>query len=231
MRAAFLLHLRRPKKDLSCSAKLGLGLSGALERHLLLSKAPMLASPQRVCDRIFMLRAERHFAQLCRSAKRLARNDHHAEDLVQETLLRAWQHRDALAEHENPGAWMGRVLRNAFLEELRHRRREDITPEPWEGGPSEVALPADGDTAGESRCPSVEPENLRIHVNQLPACYREVVKLVDLDGCSYREAAQRLQCPLGTVMSRLSRGRAKLRSNVEAHTDASTRLSERGQAA
>lgn len=191
----------------------------------------MHALAHRVCDRLFMLSTERHFAQLCRSARRLARNDHHAEDLVQETLLRAWQHRDVLAEHENPGAWMGRVLRNAFLEERRRRQREDITPNPWLVEPLAMVPPVDGECGKESWRLAVEPEHVRSHINRLPERYREVVNLVDLEGCSYREAAKRLQCPLGTIMSRLSRGRAKLRSKVEALDPVSTDAPLQGEAA
>lgn len=139
--------------------------------------------------------------QLWRSARRLSAQDPSmADDLVQETLLRAWVHRASLEQHENPAAWMGRVLRNACRDEQRRVAREATGLAPSEL-PSNLASTEQVDTQ----------RDLHRALAQLEPPQRRVVELVDLRGLSYLEAAEVLACPVGTVMSRLARARAKLR--------------------
>ena len=139
-----------------------------------------------------------------------------AEDLVQETYLRAVRAFDRLAPDSNLKAWLFAIMRNAWLNELRHAR----------SGPRFVAIEGE-DAEGEAigAAPIADPFALyarkeaheRIHaaLASLPAHFREIVLLRDIEGFSYHEIAALLECPAGTVMSRLSRARrAMLRSYI-----------------
>jgi RNA polymerase sigma-70 factor (ECF subfamily) len=144
---------------------------------------------------------------LARTAHRLARGTALADDLVQETLTRAWQARASFRPGTNARAWTHRILFNAYinhyrkkkrereaLEELRVASREDARAvHDWFGDEVSAALLA------------LRPE------------FREAVELVDVRSLSYQDAADQLACPVGTVMSRLHRGRKKLRSALEGY--------------
>lgn len=142
-----------------------------------------------------------------RVAMSLTRNRADAEDLVQESLLRAYKAIDSF-DGRYPRAWLLTILRNT--ERNRHRRRR---PE----------LLSDPDIA-EERGPRTEPDAVErfaedhefdaavtAALEQLPENFRSVVELVDVDGLSYQEAADLLDIPLGTVMSRLHRARRRIR--------------------
>jgi len=142
-----------------------------------------------------------------RVAMSLTRNRADAEDLVQESLLRAYKAIDGF-DGRYPRAWLLTILRNT--ERNRHRRRR---PE----------LLSDPDIA-EERGPRTESDEVERRAEdsefdaavtaalaQLPENFRRVVELVDVDGLSYQEAAELLDVPLGTVMSRLHRARRRIR--------------------
>lgn len=142
-----------------------------------------------------------------RVAMSLTRNRADAEDLVQESLLRAYKAIDSF-DGRYPRAWLLTILRNT--ERNRHRRRR---PE----------LLSDPDIA-EERGPRTESDEVERRAEdsefdtavtaalaQLPENFRRVVELVDVDGLSYQEAADLLDVPLGTVMSRLHRARRRIR--------------------
>lgn len=160
----------------------------------------------------------REFAPHLGAAFRLARwllgGVAEAEDVVQEASLRAWQ-----AEVRRPAAaraWLLAITRNAALTRLRARRRSNgkVVPFPENGRELErLAAPdpsADAVLAAEQR-----RQLLRAALAELPAPFREVVVLRDVEGLSYREIAEVLGLPEGTVMSRLSRGRRALRALLE----------------
>lgn len=141
-------------------------------------------------------------------ALRLCRNPSDAEDLVQEAVLRAWRFWPTFEQGTNLGAWLSRILKHCFVDGHHRRRREhDVLVRAWrEGlGPNSRELSTDeraiSDEVAASLC-------------ALPAEYRSVVELVALEDCSYREAADRLGCPVGTVMSRLHRARRNLQSEL-----------------
>lgn len=153
------------------------------------------------------------------AALRLSRNKQDAEDLLQETYLRAFAHYDGFTEGTNLKAWLFRILRNAFINGWRHAKL----------GPREVdlaatgedALDAAGARAAEGSAPATPEDRLvaatvdgsvAAALETLPEDYRLAVELVDLQDFSYREAAEILEVPLGTVMSRLYRGRRLLES-------------------
>lgn len=153
-----------------------------------------------------------HLDALYRAALRLTHNRADAEDLVQETYVKALK-----AFHRyNPGtncrAWLFTIMRNAFLNRIRNDRREVLDDEAELTGPARALTDS---TVIES--PEEELLQTVLHgdvdraLKALPLVYREAVVLADLEGLTYKEIAEVLGCPVGTVMSRLSRGRELLR--------------------
>lgn len=148
-----------------------------------------------------------------RVAMSLTRNSADAEDLVQDTLLRAYRAIDRF-DGKYPRAWLLTILRNAQVNRVRRKRPEllrdpDATMErvadTGEGGRSTEELVVDmGFDAEVERA-----------FDGLPDKFREVVTLVDIDGLSYQEAADRIGVPVGTVMSRLHRARKRIKKQLE----------------
>ncbi len=128
-----------------------------------------------------------------------------ADDLVQECLVRAWEKRTHLKDERKLEAWLFRILHNCWMEHLRRARATtdlDEVPPQMEQGP-------DGRLERQQLA-----DRVRAAVAGLPVGQREVVTLVDLEGCRYAEVAEILEIPIGTVMSRLSRARAVLRREL-----------------
>lgn len=126
-----------------------------------------------------------------------------ADDLVQETLMKALQKRTQLRERDKLNAWLFRILANCWREQLRSERPH---------------LPLEDDQVVTWRCPEKDHQEqeivarVRQGIARLAPNYRQALTLVDLEGMSYAEAADVLEVPIGTVMSRLSRARGQLRS-------------------
>jgi RNA polymerase sigma-70 factor (ECF subfamily) len=154
-----------------------------------------------------------HLDSLYNAALRLTRNRADAEDVVQEAVLRAFRAFDTFDRATNCRAWLFTILRNVFLNRERRRGREVLDEgltfmEPA-GGPA-PEWPAHRDPEDEF-LQTVLHGDVERALRALPFAYREVVILADLEGLTYKEVAQALGCPVGTVMSRLSRGREMLR--------------------
>jgi RNA polymerase sigma-70 factor (ECF subfamily) len=131
----------------------------------------------------------------------LASHADYADDLVQETLMKAWNHQNSFQEGTNIKAWLFTILRNEYFSQLRKRRRE--------------VEDADGDYAGSVMTPGgqesqLDMADLRIALQQLPDDQREAVVLVGASGFSYQEVAEICHVPVGTVKSRVNRARTKL---------------------
>jgi RNA polymerase sigma-70 factor, ECF subfamily len=141
----------------------------------------------------------------------LTRNRTDAEDLVQETYLRAIRAMGRLRDDSNVKGWLFTILRNIWLNELRQRRK---APEILDVEADErTSVLADESTEGphDVYVAKLERRHVRAAIQQLPEEAREVILLREWEGLSYQEIATVLDCPVGTVMSRLARARAKLR--------------------
>jgi RNA polymerase sigma-70 factor (ECF subfamily) len=142
-------------------------------------------------------------------AMSLARRPADAEDLVQETFLRAQRSFDAFEPGTNAKAWLFTILRRLHID--RHRRariRPSYLPEEELEGMSGARSE---DPPHESAYGDVTPERVRTALEEVPEVFRLAVRLRDLDGLSYREVGRILGIPPGTVMSRIHRGRECLR--------------------
>jgi RNA polymerase sigma factor (sigma-70 family) len=150
--------------------------------------------------------ARSHGRFLYTVAYRLTGNREDAEDLVQEVLLRV---RRGLETYQ-PGSlegWLSRIATNAFLDDVRRRKRrpEDLLPE----DPDWVLPPSSG--ADEALAAEVLPDEIQAALLRLPEDFRAAVVLCDVVGQSYQEISDSLGVPVGTVRSRIHRGRAMLR--------------------
>ena len=144
-------------------------------------------------------------------AMALSRNPAEAEDLVQETCLRALRSMKGLRADGTRKSWLFTILRNIWLNQLRHRRTVGENFELHAEG-SDLNEPVDRAPDPHTDYVSkLERGQLRIAIRQLPVEFREVIMLREYEELSYQEIATLLDCPVGTVMSRLSRARSRLR--------------------
>jgi RNA polymerase sigma-70 factor (ECF subfamily) len=127
-----------------------------------------------------------------------------AEDLVQETLLRAWKYFDSFEAGTNCRAWLLRILRNVWADQWRRPRLELPLPSVEEGG-TEPYYEWEHELVRDELS-----EEMQRALGELPPDYRWAVMLADVEELSYREIAEIMACPIGTVMSRINRGRRML---------------------
>ena len=146
-------------------------------------------------------------APLRRYAFALTRDRAEADDLVQDALLRGHEQRRQLAPGKAPGPWLRAILRNRFLD----RRRHDMAEARREAEFARLA-PQAQDAPQED---ALRLSQLRAAFLELPDDQREALALIAVEGLSYAEAGRLLQVPPGTVMSRVSRARARLRAFEE----------------
>lgn len=150
--------------------------------------------------------ARHHGRKIYNFAYRLSGNRDDAQDLVQEVLLRVRRGLESYTPHSFDG-WLWRITRNAFLDEVRRRRRRPTSP-----------LPDDDRGVGEPAPPPDEVlaavrlgEDIQAALLKLPYEFREAVVLCDVVGLSYDEIAAAVDIPVGTVRSRIHRGRKMLK--------------------
>lgn len=172
----------------------------------------MERSDESVLD--FRQAALEHLNALYGFAMVLTRNRAEAEDLVQETYLRAARAFGRLVPDSNLKSWLFAIMRNIRLNQVRHEK----------SGPQFVEIDAEEESRWQwldhtaAADPhtvflqKVEREQVRLAIERLPEHYREVIVLRDLEGFSYQQIASILECPAGTVMSRLGRAREHLRA-------------------
>lgn len=152
---------------------------------------------------------------LYNTAYRMTRNAQDAEDLVQETYLKAYRYYDKFQEGTNFKAWLFKILKNTFI---NHYRKKQQAPPQSDFADIEDAFETQvsQEAVGKIKSPEEElledvlDEDVQRALDSLPPDYRMAVILADLEGFSYKEIAEILELPLGTVMSRLYRGRKLL---------------------
>jgi RNA polymerase sigma-70 factor (ECF subfamily) len=164
-----------------------------------------------------------HENSLYAPAMSLTHSASDAEDLIQETLLRAYDRFDTFRADGSPRAWLHTIMRNLFFNAYRKKSRE----------PKQVSLdlfdPATSGRGGAGVASAVSPQQLTVSsperqtlsqmegaaaleaVRALPIEYRQVVAMADIQGMPYQDIADQLSIPIGTVRSRLSRGRERVR--------------------
>jgi RNA polymerase sigma-70 factor (ECF subfamily) len=153
-----------------------------------------------------------HLSALYGAALRLTRSEGDADDLVQETMLRAYRFFDTFEAGTNCKAWLFRILHNVFCNRYREREREQEIMDQAESSDANLgqfisAAPQDMESALLGKMVSGDVERALAAV---PAEFRMAVILADLEDFSYKEIAEIMDCPAGTVMSRLYRGRRLL---------------------
>ncbi len=155
-----------------------------------------------------------HLDTLYRSALRFTHNRAEAEDLVQETCLRAFRSFHRFNPGTNCRAWLLTILRNEFLKRLKRGGHETLDNDAGDRQRGATSITDAGRARGhpeEELLQTVLHGDVDRALRALPLAQREIVILADLEGLSYKEIAQVVDCPIGTVMSRLSRARAELR--------------------
>jgi RNA polymerase sigma-70 factor, ECF subfamily len=163
-----------------------------------------------------------YMRQLHAKASRMTRNHSDAEDLVQETYARAFASFHQFKEGTNLKAWLNRILTNTFISSYRKRQRDPVLTasalEDWQlerGHSRSVQSTATARSAEELALDRITDTAVTDALRQLPADFRMAVYLADVEGFGYREIAEIMHCPIGTVMSRLHRGRSRLRELLE----------------
>ena len=148
--------------------------------------------------------------RLRRYARALVGDRNAADDLVQDTFERAWARLDTWRRSADMRAWLFSIMHNLHVD---HRRRPALATSSMDDEAFEIPVRA-------TQADRLELRDLQAAFVQLPAEQREILLLVALEGMSYEGISTMLDLPLGTVMSRLSRGRARLRALMESREQA-----------
>ncbi|OUV78683.1 MAG: hypothetical protein CBC90_01055 [Acidimicrobiaceae bacterium TMED130] len=167
---------------------------------------------------LFAEKATPYMDQLYSHALRLTKNPADAEDLVQETYLKGYKAFNSFKDGTNLRAWLFRILTNSFINAYRKKQRSFDEQEVEDIEAFNTLSSADyssnthlGISAEDALFERLTDDEIQTAIDSLPSTYKDVVLLADVQGFSYKEIAEILDVPDGTVMSRLHRARAKLK--------------------
>lgn len=160
-----------------------------------------LPARQRTVKRL----VDEHYASLYRYAYRLSGSGPDAEDLTQEAFCKAQQNLSQLRDWGRAKAWLFSILRNAYLHRVRAEKQQPC-----------VSLDGIGELpeAVPEPLPEIDPHRLQRALNELPEVFRTPILLYYFEDFSYRDIAEQMDLPMGTVMSRLARAKAYLRGRL-----------------
>jgi len=170
----------------------------------------------------FEREAVKHLDGLYATALRLTRSTSDAEDLVQDAFLKAYRFYDHFEAGTNLKAWLFKILTNTFINKYRRSTRERSVLEGADADPvgegvmSNAALRSLVDPVGTTLSPIVGQE-IQAALDELPEDYRLMIVLADVEELSYKEIADVVGCPIGTVMSRLHRARKMMQKRLVDH--------------
>jgi RNA polymerase sigma-70 factor (ECF subfamily) len=151
---------------------------------------------------------------LYRGALRLTRDPAQAEDLVQDTYVRALRYQSSYQVGTNMKAWLFAIMRNLFWDRFKGSRKDDVSLDDVGEFVLYEKLRDEGARPEADVLDKIAASEVVSAVDKLPPLHREVVLLVDVEGFSYKDAAQTLGVPIGTVMSRLHRARQQLQKSL-----------------
>lgn len=169
----------------------------------------------------FQALAQKNLDSMYSYAQILARTQSEADDLLQETLIRAYRAFGSYKRHLSFKAWLFKIMKNAHIDQVRRLRVRPVEEE-WKGDEEQAKdltkdvllypVPLNPEQILLRR---LTLEEVREAIRRLPTILREVLELREIEGLSYREIAEIIDKPIGTVMSRLYRGRHLLRSFLQ----------------
>lgn len=190
--------------------------------------AALAPDPTDESDEELTARFERDALQfrdaLHRTAKRLTRNEADADDLVQDTLMHAYMGFRRFTPGTNLRAWLFRIMHNRWISDYRKKRRRPDEFPVDEITDGDLACSARHSSTGhrsaeEEALESLPDKDIRAALDRLPEGFRLALYYADVQGFTYAETATLMGIPMGTVMSRISRGRNRLRVSLAQMTD------------